>query len=97
MPWLVVNQTRLCKFSAVPTPLFALEVQRGGIPGQPGAYLSVSLTRFHPVIPKGCSIAELFAQDFPNYKMILGKLRIRPIVSDPIRSERLCGGQSALF
>ena len=25
-------------------PLFALDVQRGGIPGQPGAYLSESLT-----------------------------------------------------
>ena len=37
MPWLMVNQTWLCKFSAVPTPVFALEVQRGGIPGHPGA------------------------------------------------------------
>ena len=43
MPWLVVNHTRLCRFNAVPTPLFALEVQRGSIPGQPGAQLSVSL------------------------------------------------------
>jgi hypothetical protein len=32
-----VNQTRLCRFSAVPIPLLALEVQRGGIPGPPGA------------------------------------------------------------
>jgi len=44
MPWLNVNHTRLCWFNAVPTPLFALEVQRGGIPGQPGAYRSESLT-----------------------------------------------------
>src|SRR5579863_937320 len=41
MPWLRVNQTRLCWLRAVPTPVFALEVQRGGIPGQPGAYLMV--------------------------------------------------------
>src|SRR6266536_4542735 len=38
MPWLSVNQTLLCWFSAVPAPVFALEVQRGGMPGQPGAY-----------------------------------------------------------
>src|SRR6266436_7442292 len=37
MPWLSVNHTRLCRLSAVPTPLLALEVQRGAIPGQPGA------------------------------------------------------------
>src|SRR5882672_5502132 len=37
MPWLRVNHTRLCRLSAVPTPLLALEVQRGAIPGQPGA------------------------------------------------------------
>jgi hypothetical protein len=37
MPWLTVNQTRLPELSAVPTPLFALEVQRAGTPGQPGA------------------------------------------------------------
>ena len=37
MPWLSVNQTRLAKLNAVPTPLLALEVQRGVIPGQPGA------------------------------------------------------------
>jgi hypothetical protein len=28
----------LCWFNAVPTPVLALEVQRGGMPGQPGAY-----------------------------------------------------------
>src|SRR5579863_8368937 len=38
MPWLRVNQTLLCWLSAVPAPVLALEVQRGGIPGQPGAY-----------------------------------------------------------
>jgi hypothetical protein len=37
MPWLIVNHTLLCWFSAVPMPLFALDVQRGGMPGQPGA------------------------------------------------------------
>src|SRR5437016_5409323 len=47
MPWLRVNHTRLCWLRAVPTPLFALEVQRGGIPGQPGANRStwLSLTK----------------------------------------------------
>src|SRR5947207_3409913 len=38
MPWLSVNQTRLAAPSAVPTPLLALEVHRGAMPGQPGAY-----------------------------------------------------------
>jgi hypothetical protein len=37
MPWLVVNQTLLCWFKAVPAAVLALEVQRGGMPGQPGA------------------------------------------------------------
>src|SRR6266511_638209 len=37
MPCESVNQTRLCASTAVPTPLFALDVQRGGIPGCPGA------------------------------------------------------------
>src|SRR4051812_10976152 len=37
MPWLSVNHTWLCAVSAVPTPLFALEVQRAAIPGAPGA------------------------------------------------------------
>lgn len=32
-----VNQTRLVAVSAVPTPDLALDVQRGSIPGQPGA------------------------------------------------------------
>jgi len=32
-----VNQTRLPASSAVPTPTFALEVQRAGMPGHPGA------------------------------------------------------------
>src|ERR1700690_110672 len=44
MPWLRVNHTRLCWFSAVPTPVFALDVQRGSIPGHPGANCSESLT-----------------------------------------------------
>jgi len=32
-----VNHIRLCWLSAVPTPVFALDVQRGGMPGHPGA------------------------------------------------------------
>ena len=32
-----MNQTRLCRFKAVPIPVLALDVQRGSIPGQPGA------------------------------------------------------------
>src|SRR5690348_7181843 len=39
MPWLSVNHTWLGAVSAVPTPLFALEVQRAGMPGAPGAGL----------------------------------------------------------
>jgi len=37
IPWLSVNHTRLLRLSAVPMPVFALEVQRGGMPGAPGA------------------------------------------------------------
>jgi hypothetical protein len=37
MPWLIVNQIWLMAVSAVPTPDFALEVQRAPIPGDPGA------------------------------------------------------------
>jgi hypothetical protein len=37
MPWLSVNHTRPLLPSAVPTPVFALDVQRGSLPGQPGA------------------------------------------------------------
>src|SRR5213593_2627964 len=37
MPCERVNQTRLCASIAVPTPLLALDVQRGGMPGAPGA------------------------------------------------------------
>src|ERR1700740_132556 len=37
MPWLSVNHTRLAAPSAVPTRLFARDVQRASIPGQPGA------------------------------------------------------------
>jgi len=39
----VLNHTRLTGDSAVPTPLFALEVQRGAMPGQPGASVTGSL------------------------------------------------------
>jgi hypothetical protein len=44
MPWLSVNQMRLAGFSAVPTPLLALDVHRGGMPGQPGAYCKSSMS-----------------------------------------------------
>ncbi len=43
MPWLTVNQTLLCWLRAVPAPVLALEVQRGGMPGQPGAKRGESL------------------------------------------------------
>jgi hypothetical protein len=33
IPWLSVNQTRLSRLVAVPRPLFALDVQRAGMPG----------------------------------------------------------------
>ena len=36
-PWLMVNQIWLMAVSAVPIPVFALEVQRASIPGHPGA------------------------------------------------------------
>jgi hypothetical protein len=39
-----VNHTLLFRLSAVPTPLLALEVQRGEIPGQPGAKRSISFS-----------------------------------------------------
>jgi hypothetical protein len=39
-PWLSVNHTRLVATSAVPTPLFSLEVHRAGMPGHPGAEFS---------------------------------------------------------
>src|SRR5579872_3688985 len=42
MPWLMVNHTRLEWRSAVPSPDFALDVQRGGMPGHPGANFSTS-------------------------------------------------------
>jgi hypothetical protein len=46
-----VNHTRLCRVSELPTPVFALEVHRGGIPGHPGAKRSdESLTNFYPFI-----------------------------------------------
>src|SRR5258708_254563 len=51
MPWLSVNHTRLAAPSAVPTPLFALDVQRAEWPGQPGA---------KGVLPSGAREARLF-------------------------------------
>jgi hypothetical protein len=42
MPWLRVNQTRLSRLTDVPIPLFALDVHRGAMPGQPGAKVRVS-------------------------------------------------------
>ncbi len=55
MPRLGVNQARLLSLRAVPTPVLALEVQRAGIPGPPGAerfevlMLSVSFCRHWPI------------------------------------------------
>jgi hypothetical protein len=37
MPCEIVNQMRLRESSAVPTPLFALEVHLGSVPGPPVA------------------------------------------------------------
>ena len=37
MPWLRVNQSRQLPEYAVPSPSFALDVQRGAIPGAPNA------------------------------------------------------------
>src|ERR1051326_5253084 len=50
MPWLTVNQTLLCWLRAVPAPVLALEVQRGGMPGQPGAKRGESLIEFSSAI-----------------------------------------------
>src|SRR5476651_2578862 len=50
MPWLSVNQTRERSDSAVPTPLLALDVQRGGMPGWPGAGFMNGMAR-PPVCP----------------------------------------------
>jgi len=44
-----VNHTRLLRLSAVPTPVLALEVQRGGMPGHPGANMGESLTGVFPL------------------------------------------------
>lgn len=44
----MVNQTRLFRVNAVPTAPFALEVQRGSIPGHPGAKRSFALTSKSP-------------------------------------------------
>jgi hypothetical protein len=41
MPWLSVNHTRLSRLTAVPIPLFALDVHRGAMPGQPAAIKSI--------------------------------------------------------
>src|SRR5579875_2214274 len=45
MPWLSVYHTRLIAVSAVPTPLFALEVHRAGMPGRPGASFAIVRSR----------------------------------------------------
>jgi hypothetical protein len=42
MPWLMVNQIWPVGESEVPTPLLALDVQRAGIPGAPGAFFGVT-------------------------------------------------------
>jgi hypothetical protein len=47
MPWLMVNQTRLSARAAVPTALLALDVQRGGMPGDPLGAVK-SFNRHHP-------------------------------------------------
>ena len=49
MPWLRVNQTAAVAPSAVPTPLLALDVQRAGMPGQPGAWVALSSSMRYPL------------------------------------------------
>src|SRR3954453_10855319 len=49
MPWLIGNQTRLSEPVEVPTPLVALDVQRAGPPGQPGASLALSSSMRSPL------------------------------------------------
>ena len=60
MPWLSVNQTRLTGEIAVPTPLLALEVQRGGMPGQPGASVTVGFPR-HSAATRSAQMSCSFA------------------------------------
>ena len=45
MPWLRVNQTRLLGLREVPTPLLALEVHLGEMPGPSGALGNVAIVR----------------------------------------------------
>jgi len=52
IPWLIVNQTRLSARAAVPTALLALDVQRGGIPGDPGGAVK-SVNRHYPFLQAG--------------------------------------------
>jgi hypothetical protein len=47
-----VNQTLLSARAAVPTALLALEVQRGGIPGDPGG-AAKSVNRHYPFLQAG--------------------------------------------
>src|SRR5215471_6926632 len=63
MPWLIVNQTRLSALSAVPTPLLALEVHLGAMPGQPGAY---------DAFPSRCRVLSCISR-FPIYLMPVHK------------------------
>src|SRR3954467_13668473 len=52
MPWLSVNQTWLARSNAVPTPVLLLEVQRGAMPGRPGASSPASAAARVPSSPR---------------------------------------------
>src|SRR5258708_2308980 len=75
MPWLSVNQTLLCWFRAVPTPDLALEVQRGGIPGPPGAWrVGESFIKLYPWWVEGSeprirTAPEIYQAEFIKHRI----------------------------
>src|ERR1051326_8644931 len=69
MPWLIVNQTRLSAVNAVPTPSLLLEVQRGEIPGQPGASLIFPPVRVRVTQRRNCIKAR--GHGMPTYDFIV--------------------------
>ena len=63
----MVNQTRLARFKDVPTPLFELEVQRGGMPGAPGAKLvslAMVLSILSPFDDDFDLVVQMFVEGF---------------------------------
>src|SRR5438067_13855740 len=77
MPWLSANHTRLEAVSAVPTPLLALDVQRGGMPGQPGAKTSgSSATEAVSLVP--------FDDDLDRVSPVVGQRRFEIVTAVPM-------------